>query len=564
MDHLLRRVISALCADVATPLSARVNSLVEKDEWTELLSLRVSPRDYTDPEVYFRDAVVVDLLRKVEDLPTDVDRERKAVETFFACERMNASTNARLSRFVPGSELFESTEDERLYQFIGTWRKEVARVMGNLPATLTPRFSRGATYGDTGVYTTAPDKMSGTPQITSDARCLLPLYAETSWFRALAQERPYASDPSTVEGNIFFTVPKDATKRRGCCKEPSLNVAYQLDIGRLLKHRIKAQTGVDLRQGQALHRRLAQSASANGRLATIDMSNASDTVCRVLPKLVLHSSWYALLNSLRSKKTFIQGQWVYLEKFSSMGNGFTFELETILFLTLARVVATAEGADPDMVSCYGDDLIVPVEITETLLAALKFFGFEPNMEKSFWEGPFRESCGGDFFSGVNVRTHFLKELPDEPSAWISLANGIRRMAFQHDGTAARWQYLKRAWSRCLDAIPSDIRRCRGPAFLGDLVIWDREDAWEVREQAVRGEGRHALPLKAPCVATHKPIKPILPWKYWSPLTQLSSALIGVPSSGVTPRGDVAGFRRVWMPIYGVCDPYMMDQIGSDC
>ena len=132
------------------------------------------------------------------------------------------------------------------------------------------------------------------------------------------------------------------------------------------------------------------------------------------------------------------------------------------------------------------------------------------------------------------------------------------MAFQHAGTAHRWQYLKRAWSRCLDAIPSDIRRCRGPAFLGDLVIWDREDAWDVRDMPVRGEGRYALPLKAPCVATHKPIKPILDWKYWSPLTCLSGALVGVPSVGVTPRGDVSGYRRVYMPIYGVEDPYMMD------
>ncbi len=569
MDHHLVRVVSALCEDAGTPRALAVKLLCDAGEWTELFKLKVKPQDYQDlggfrqgPEEYWKDCLVTDLLRKCE-LPSGVDKEAAAVKTFYACEHRNYTTNMRLSRFVEQTLLLEDNTDERVYQFITDWRKEVGFVLGNLPDHLTPRFSGGATYADTGMLITIPDKMSSTPTITQGARCLMPHWYDTLWARALVKERPWQSDPLTVRGNIFFTVPKDAVKYRGCCKEPSLNVVYQLDVGRIIKEKLLKRIGIDLKGGQDLHKKLAQKASLDGSLATIDMSNASDTLCRLLPRLLLRGDWHELLDSLRATHTRIEDRWVRLEKFSSMGNGFTFELETLIFVTLARCVVRQEGGDPGLVKCYGDDLIVPSDHYKGVMAGLALFGFDPNMEKTFAEGPFRESCGGDFFDGVPVRAHFLEELPDEPQCWISLANGLRRVASADGGSGLRWPLVRRAWFRALDPIPGDIRRCRGPVHLGDNVIHDEESAWAHTTLSPRkrwseyyddGKGarkRHLIDdgsgPHVDAVRAYVAIPIVLPWHHWLPEVQLASCTLGYPSRGITPRKGVAGYRIQKLP-----------------
>ena len=167
-----------------------------------------------------------------------------------------------------------------------------------------------------------------------------------------------------------------------------------------------------MRHAKLRHMRLARLASA-GRLscATIDLSNASDTVAYQLVKLVLPPDWFELLISLRAPFTDMDGKRVRLEKFSSMGNGFTFALETLLFWTLCDTVSNGEA---QVLRVFGDDIIVDTAHAKACVKALEFFGFTPNAKKTFLEGPFRESCGGDYFNGVSVRAVYVKNLPDEP------------------------------------------------------------------------------------------------------------------------------------------------------
>ena len=563
MNNQVIRVVDALCEDVGTPRALAVKLLVGAGEWVELQKLRVRPQDYQDngglprsgAEAYFRDCLVTDLLRKC-DLPTTVDREGAARSTFLECEQACAATNVRLTRYLPET-LYLEDGDMPVYEFITRWRKEVDFVLGNLPVHLTPRFSSGATYADTGKLITTPDKMSSTPTIYPAIRDLLPFWRETSWYRALCEERPWQSDPEEVRGNIFFTVPKDGTKFRGCCKEASLAVAFQLDVGREMKKRL-LRINVDLQKGQAYHREIARFASIDQTFATIDMSNASDTVCRVLPKLTLRGDWWELLNSLRATHTRVDKTWYRLEKFSSMGNGFTFELETVLFVTLARCVVRDEGGDPDLVSCYGDDLIVPSYHYKGVMAALRMFGFQPNMNKTFAEGPFRESCGGDFFDGVPVRAHYIEELPDEPQQWISLANGLRRVAFANNYDGLRWRVVLRAWLRALDPLDSDVSRCRGPETLGDVVIHDEPRFWGVGQTEAIQDWDPSWSQQF--VPAYLPVYNVLPWKHWYPAVQLASCTLGLPSDGVTPRDDIIGWRIGSLPVRGLASwlPRPMD------
>jgi hypothetical protein len=571
MDNQVVRMVQSLCLNSGSPRALAVKLLLEAGEFVQLQQLKVRPQNYDrtglswgaddDSEAYWKDAVVTDLLRKC-DLQTDIDREAAAVATFVACEQQNAASNVRLNRFVDESLLMEGPSDVAVYDFISHMRKDIQHTLGALPDHLTPRFSGGATFADTGKLITIPDKMSSTPTVTRGARAVLPYWHETLWSKALVEERPYASDPLTVRGNIFFTVPKDGVTFRGCCKEPSLNVAFQLDVGRLMKLRLR-RIGIDLKTGQEEHRLLAREASVSDHLATIDMSNASDTLCRVLPRLVLPRSWFELLDSLRATHTRVgsgkSARWFRLEKFSSMGNGFTFELETLIFSAIARAVVSLRGGDPLVVKCYGDDLIVPSDCYSDVVAGLRMFGFQPNMKKTFGEGPFRESCGGDFWRGVPVRAHYVESLPDEPQHWVSLANGLRRCATVPGDpalSARRWALVRKAWFIAQDSLPKAIKECRGPVELGDIVVHDDPSTWSYTTPPRRSsnpsldEGFNES-WDQTYVRAYVPVPEVLPWHHWFPYVQLASCTLGLPSRGVTPRGGISGYRMQKVPVRGL-------------
>lgn len=59
---------------------------------------------------------------------------------------------------------------------------------------------------------------------------------------------------------------------------------------------------------------------------------------------------------------------------------------------------------------FGDDIVVVAQAYQPLCRLLELLGFEVNTEKSFDDGPFRESCGSDWFSGHFVRGIYIKSL----------------------------------------------------------------------------------------------------------------------------------------------------------
>lgn len=539
LDPQMDKVFHALCEDIATVRSLTAWLLYQSGEWAQLQELRCSPKDYPDSESFMKDSVVTDFLRKAE-LPVDQSPlEARAVETFWSCEAQCAKTNARLRNYLPEHLYFTSPDELRIHTFITKCRRLITKILGRVPDDLTPRFGQGATMSDSVPLITKPDKMSKRPSATKDSLYLKGLWMDTAWARSLL-ERGVAYEPQVVRGNKFFTVRKDAVKRRGCCKEPSFTVSYQLSVGGLMKTRMKAH-GLDLYKGQSWHRRLARKGSIDGSIATVDESNASDTLARVLVELFFPEDWFQLLDDLRSKWTQIDGKWVKLEKFSSMGNGFTFELETLIFYAIAHTLCDEHNEDTTYLSVYGDDIIVPVAVATDLLAALTYFGFEVNVAKTFTSGPFRESCGGDYFNGTAVRPHYVKKLPTTPAEWISLANGLKRICEDPRVNTIRWRYLKRAWLICLRSLPSDIRRCRGPRHLGDIVIHDDNYHTTVDLNGT------------PWVRAWVPIPTVLRWDHWAPSVQMASALLGLTSDGVSPRGAIEGYRFAKIPSWGISE-----------
>jgi hypothetical protein len=135
---------------------------------------------------------------------------------------------------------------------------------------------------------------------------------------------------------------------------------------------------------------------------------ASDTVSYLTVMELLPSDWFEALDAVRSPVCELpDGSFKILEKFSSMGNGATFELESLIFYSLLHVVCCVD--EERTISVYGDDLICPTDCYDRVLDALSLLGFIPNKSKSFGSGPFRESCGKDYWDGTDVRPVFVKD-----------------------------------------------------------------------------------------------------------------------------------------------------------
>jgi hypothetical protein len=452
---------------LASSMSLAASILLRNNEWDQLANLEVDPSNYLTPEDYWRNASAAAFLKKYAPLPTSFDRKAVAERNFLICEHSCFRANARLYPIL--DDLKGHQENSDLHAYFVRARKIVTEILGPCPDLVEGRFGPGSTFGDKGVYATVPDKISNEPQFTPDAWPFLFPWSGTLWASACSD---IGKAPKSVPGNRFLTVPKDATKDRGIAVEPSINVFYQLAYGKVIRSRLR-RWGIDLNEGQDKHRALARWASRRGHLATLDLKNASDTISRNLVKLLLPHSWYDVLDGLRSKKTLFKGNYVLLEKFSSMGNGFTFELETLLFLALIAAI-TGSHTIGRSVFAFGDDLILPTEYSNDVISALRFCGLETNVKKSFMTGLFRESCGGDFYLGTKVRPFYLKDDPDQPSSRIALANGLRAQVSGHLG---RWLCVRSAWHAALEGIPQEIRRLRGPEGLGDIVIHDEQSRW---------------------------------------------------------------------------------------
>jgi hypothetical protein len=245
---------------------------------------------------------------------------------------------------------------------------------------------------------------------------------------------------------------------------------------------------------------------------------------------LLPPEWFEVLDALRSRRTWFEGAWHHNQKFSSMGNGFTFELETLIFYAISK--EACGGSATGDIWVYGDDIIVPTPFFKDVVSALRYFGFTPNPRKSFGSGYFRESCGGDFFAGTNVRPFYLKSCPSSPAEWISFHNGLVRT---FDAVKHRRRLSKRARDFILRQVPRSIRTCVGDSRLGDLVFNTGE---QPATRVVDG---------VPEIRTWHPMPRYRSLSRYTPNTQLALILYGVPSSGLIPRDSVSGYGFRWVP-----------------
>lgn len=223
--------------------------------------------------------------------------------------------------------------------------------------------------------------------------------------------------------NKIAFVPKTAKTHRTIAVEPLLTLLVQKGIGTLMRKKLK-RVGVNL-QDQAINQRMAREGSVDpDSFVTIDLESASDSVSRELVRTLLPPDWYDLLDRNRCKSFMLDGVIYPYNKFCSMGNDFCFPLESLLFAAATQVVGAGQlGRD---VAVYGDDIIVRARYADGLISLLGTCGFTVNKRKTFLQGPFRESCGADWFGGEDVRPMTLDFALDSVQALFKFLNLTRR------------------------------------------------------------------------------------------------------------------------------------------
>lgn len=296
-----------------------------------------------------------------------------------------------------------------------------------------------------------------------------------------------------VHYNKITTVPKTVLVDRTIAVEPLWNGYLQKGVDEVLRHRLK-RIGIDLRD-QTRNQDLARQGSIPGQAdpyVTIDLSNASDSISTSLVKRILPPEWFSFLNSIRSPAYMLpneNGETRTYEKFVSMGNGFCFPLETLIFASVCRLYAK-----PKDFSVYGDDIICRQSVARKVLKVLWRIGFRHNVKKTFLEGPFRESCGADWYEGRNIRPVTLDDPLNSLSEIIKFYNLSRRHPLSDVRFSSVREYLE-------TLVPRELFMCRPyqgniyAAFEVELdkfqssvfALWNRETySWSWMELDIKG------------------------------------------------------------------------------
>lgn len=478
--HKLRMKLDALAyaarvfEALDSPISLSCALLIKHKEYRQLAEKRIDPRDYLDPFTFFLDYQSVKLLSKYPFMDTGINTEEVARKKFYETEESCRRTNHRWRLRSDGHHF--SAQLERV---ISRAQSKIASILGDVPSfeQLDFAFGPGAAYGvrkETSVF----NKVSAALECT---------YVFADYLPEFLGEFPgwISSDSAEVRlipGSQLAFVPKDARTDRPICIEPLLNGLYQKGIGSYIGDRLR-KFGIDL-GNQGVNQKLASVAGCSG-LSTIDFTSASDTISYSTVMNLLPWDWFCLLEAGRCPRFEDSGTWKSFQKFSSMGNAYTFELETLIFYALACASAEELGVPfktGQTLSVYGDDVIIPEAVYDLFSEVTVACGFAINHEKSFRKGVFFESCGHDYFLGTFVRPFLLKQRINTLLPAFYGSNILRRICDRLPSGKASRKYpwssdqedSRQAVARRLDGVRSWVighipapYRCMGPEGYGD-------------------------------------------------------------------------------------------------
>lgn len=242
----------------------------------------------------------------------------------------------------------------------------------------------------------------------------------------------YLSIRDELPVRVVF-VPKTQTAPRVIAIEPSHMQFMQQSIKdycyRILEEHALTKRSIRFTR-QDVNQRLAYRSSIDKRASTLDLKDASDRVHLALVQRIFKTS--GILEYLEDSRslhaTLPSGRNIVLNKFASMGSALCFPVEAMVFYTLIQsAMHQLDGRRPSsrsirdysrLIDIYGDDIIIPVEYTDVVVRYLESYALKVNINKSFKFSHFRESCGADYYNGMDVKPVYARMVPhDDVRHW---------------------------------------------------------------------------------------------------------------------------------------------------
>jgi len=228
-------------------------------------------------------------------------------------------------------------------------------------------------------------------------------------------------------------VPKTANSIRWISKEPPSLSYFQHGVQRTMVRVLKSTVRKHLDfSDSARSGALAVEGSLFGAFATIDLSEASDSITWKLVSKIFPQYVRTLLWATRSDKVLLpSGGIIRMSKFAPMGSATCFPVESVVFLACVKVALKRYNLVHSIrkTKClvYGDDLVVEAFLVPDLLMVLEECHFKINSDKSFADqqlNNFREACGEESYNGksikpVRVSRNRYSAVQENPGAMIS-------------------------------------------------------------------------------------------------------------------------------------------------
>jgi hypothetical protein len=226
---------------------------------------------------------------------------------------------------------------------------------------------------------------------------------------------PFIQNKSGDQSIRMVDVPKDTKTRRIIGIEPVMRQFVQQGVSHALRHTKYFHKYIDL-HNQRAHANFA----CGDELVTIDLKDASDRIPLSLLDYLLPSDWSHLIRATSTGyATLPCGEGLRLGMVATMGCGFCFEVETLLFHLVAGLISSSclSTLANSLRSCrvYGDDLILASHWVPAWSHFCNQAGWVMSDKKTMLTPRFKETVGFWIVDG-KPRQRYLPQLAGTSSS----------------------------------------------------------------------------------------------------------------------------------------------------